>query len=276
MKMLRAKALVTSVSGVAAAAALMPVTSSAQNVAADSAQNYTSGTWPSPAPNNGFGFGNWSFNNTTPNGGFSGQFFGSSGGIDSANGNSFGFYANGGASAQSTALRPFLQTLTASQSFSISMQNGNVTDNGGQVGFNLQDNSGNNIFTYAFLGGAADYQLKIWSSPSSSVQVDTGVGFTSGAMTLALTEGSGDNWSFAITTGSGTTTLSSTGTGDMLDANDISQVQMFSLNGGASRTLGDNANLFFNNLTVVPEPGTLALLGSSLLGGLFFWRRQRK
>src|SRR5579859_64663 len=117
MKTLRAKALVSLGMGCAAAAALMPVSSLAQNVAADSAQNYTSGNWPSPAPNNGFGFGSWSFNNTTPNGGFSGQFFGSSGGIDSANGNSFGFYANGGASAQSTALRPFSQTLTTDQSF---------------------------------------------------------------------------------------------------------------------------------------------------------------
>lgn len=275
MKTSHAKALGSIAAG-CAVAALMPLTSVAQNVAADSAQNYTSGNWPSPAPNNGFGFGNWSFNNTTPNGGFSGQFFGSSGGIDSANGNSFGFYANSAASAQSTALRPFLQTLTASQSFSIQMQNGNVTDNGGQAGFNLRDNTGNNIFTYAFLGGAADYQLKIWTSPSSFTQVDTGVGFTSGAMTLSLTQGSGDNWSFAITTGSGTTTLTSGGTGDQLWENNISQVQMFSLNGGASRTLGDNGNLFFNNLTVVPEPGTLALLGTSLLGGLCFWRRQRK
>jgi hypothetical protein len=262
--------------GCAALTALTPVTSHAQNVASDSAQNYTSGNWPSPAPNNGFGFGSWSFNNTTPNGGFSGQFLGSSGGIDSANGNSFGMYANSAASAQSTALRPFLQTLTSSQTFSIQMQNGNVTDNGGQVGFNLQDNSGNNIFTFAFLGGGADYQLKLWQSPSSFTQVDTGVGFTSGAMTLSLTEGTGDNWSFSITTGSGTTTLTSAGTGDMLDANIISQVQPFNSNGGASRTLGDNANLYFNNLTVIPEPGTLTLLGTSLLGGLFFWRRRRK
>ena len=276
MKTLHAKTLVSIGTGCAALAVLMPATSRAQNVAADSAQNYTGSTWPSPAPNNGFGFGSWSLASSTPNGGFAGQFFGSSGGIDSANGNSFGMYANGGASAQSTISRSFLQTLTESQTFSIQMQNGNVTDNGGQVGFNLQDGSGNNIFTFAFLGGGANYQLKLWTSPSSFTQVNTGVGFTSGAMTLALTEGAGDSWSFAITTSSGTTTLSSAGTGDPLDENTISQVQGFNLNGGASRTLGDNANLYFNNLTIVPEPGTLALLGTSLLGGLLFWRRGRK
>ncbi len=274
MKMLRRKVLVSIGMG-SAALALIPVTSFAQTIALDSAQNYSSGNWPAPAPNNGFGFGNWSFNNTTPNGGFSGQFFGSSGGIDSANGNSFGFYANSGANAQSTVLRPFSSVLTSYQTFSIKMQNGNVTDNGGQVGFNLQDNSGNNIFTFSFLGGGANYQIKLWQNPSSFTQVDTGVGFNGGGLTLSLTEGNGNNWSFAITTGSGTTTLTSGGTGDMLDANNISQVQMFNLNGGASRTLGDNANLYFNNLQVVPEPGTLALLGTSLAAGIFFLRRQR-
>src|SRR5215469_8312015 len=115
MKMLRGKNLVSVGMGCAEVVALMPIAATAQFVAQDSAQNY-SGNWPSPGPNNGFGFGAWSFNNTTPNGGFSGQFLGSSGGIDTG-GNSFGFYANGGASAQSSALRPFSQSLTLGQSF---------------------------------------------------------------------------------------------------------------------------------------------------------------
>lgn len=274
MKMPRSKKLIPVVIGCTTLSVLVPLTSFAQVIALDTAANY-SGTWPSPAPNNGFGFGAWSFNNTTPNGGFSGEFLGSSGGIDTG-GNSFGFYANNAANAQSQAVRAFGQTLTSYQTFSIQMQNGNVTDNGGQVGVFLRDSSQNNIFGFSFLGGGANYQLSIGQSPSSSVTVNTGVGFTSGAMTLSFTELAGDAWSFSITTGSGTTTLTSSGTGVSLYENDISQVQILDQNGGSSRTLGDNGNFYVNSPEVVPEPATISLLGVSLVTGLVFYRRQRR
>jgi len=261
--------------GCATLAALAPMSSSAQVIASDNAGNY-SGNWPSPGPNNGSGFGAWSFNNSTPNGGFSGQFLGASGNINSGSGNAFGFYANGAASAQSQAIRSFSQTLTSYQTFSLQMQNGNVTDNGGQVGFALRDSSQNNIFQFSFLGGGANYQLNIGQSPSSSVQVNTGVGFNSGPLTLSFTELAGNAWSFSLTTGSGTTTFSSSSTGDSLYENDISQVELFSLNGGSSRTLGDNGNLYYNNLEIVPEPATVSLLGTSLLAGLLIYRRRRQ
>jgi PEP-CTERM motif len=265
-----------------AIAAMLSVSAHAQTVvASDNAGNYTS--WPQTA-NNGSGFGNWSYNNTTPDGGYSGQFLGASGNINSGNGDAFGFYANSGSTqadgnSMAQAIAPFSEgSLTANQTFSIQMQNGNVTDNGGQVGFSLQNNSGNNIFQFYFNGGESDYYLNVYTAQATPVQIDTGVGYTAGAMTLDFTQGSGDAWSFSFYEGSTLeNTLTSSGTGDLLWANTISQANLYSLNGGSSRTLGDNGNLFFNNLeiTSVPEPSSLVLCGLSGLATLLVVRRRK-
>jgi hypothetical protein len=243
-------------------------------IASDNAGNYSD--WSSGSTG-GTGFGSWSFNDVTPNGGYSGQFLGSSGtgGIDSGSGNSFGMYANSGASAEAQASRTFTGgSLTADQTFSIQMLNGNVTDDGGQVGFSLQDSSADNLFQFYFAGGGSDYQLNVGGS-----QIDTGVGYTSGPLTLDFTQGTGNAWSFSIYEGSTlTASLSSTSTGDLLSDDDISQLDLYTLNGGSSRTLGDNSNLYFNNLEIetqaVPEPASAALF---VVGGLatFFVMRRR-
>ena len=270
---MKSKLLITAVIGFASA-----ITSYGQTVvASDNAGNYSS--WPQIV-NNGTGFSSWSYNNTIPNGGASGQFEGASGNINSGNGNAFGFYANSAANAQANAILNFTQgSLVNLQDFSIQMQNNNVTDNGGQVGFDLQNSSGNNIMQFYFNGGQNDYYLNVFTGISTSVQVDTGVSFSAGSsgLTLSYDQLSGDNWIFNITTGSGTTTLSSASTSDQIWQNSISKVDMFSLNGGSSRTLGDNANLYFNTLTItdVPEPGTIALMGISGLAMVYMVRRRR-
>lgn len=265
---------------------MLSVSAQSQTVinASDNAGNYSA--WPQAA-NNGSGFGNWSYINTTPNGGFSGEFLGTSytangGGINSSSGNAFGFYANQGASAEAQAIAPFSAgSLTANQTFSVQMQDHSITDNGGQEGFNLQDSSGNNIFQFYFNGGTSDYSLNIWTSIATGVPVDTGVGYSSGPLTLSYTQGNGDAWSFAIYEGSTlTATLSSASTGDSLWNNTISQVALFSLNGGSARTMGDNDNLYFNNLQIsspaaVPEPSTMVLCGLSGLAALLAIRRRR-
>ncbi len=250
-------------------------------IASDNAGNYT--TWGgSQTANNGSGFGNWSYNNTTPNGGFSGQFLGNSGeygngNINSGSGNAFGFYANQGANAEAQAIAPFSGgALAANQTFSLQMQNHFIANNGGQEGFSLQDGSGNNIFQFYFNGGSGDYFINVWTGIATGVQVDTTVGYTATPLALSFTQGAGNAWSFSIYEGSTLeNTLTSASTGDSLWSSSISRVDLFSLNGGSSRS-SDNDDLFFNNLqiTSVPEPSTMVLFGLSGLAALMAVRRR--
>jgi hypothetical protein len=243
-------------------------------IASDNAGNYSS--WSSGSTG-GTGFSSWSFNDVTPNGGYSGQFLGSSGagGIDSGSGNSFGMYANSAASPEAQASRTFTGgSLTANQTFSIQMLNGDVTDDGGQVGFSLQDSSADNLFQFYFAGGGSDYQVNVGGS-----QISTGVGYTTSPLTLNFTQGIGDAWSFSVYEGSTLEASLSSSAGDLLADNDISQLNLYTLNGGSTRTLGDNGNVYYNNMEIeaqaVPEPASAALF---VLGGfatLFAIRRRR-
>lgn len=275
-------------SGVIIATALLgslsslPLLAQTVTIASDNAGNYS--TWPggsSTLANNGTGFGSWAFNNSQPNGGFSGQFLGGSystgGGINSGSGNAFGFYANSGNYALSQATLPLLEgAMTSGQTFSVQMQNHFIGDDGGQEGFNLQNSSGNDILQFYFNGGASDYYVNIWTSSGTSAQVDTLVPYTASPLTLNYTQGSGTSWTFAILEGSTTmATLTSAGTGDAIWQAGISQFQLFSQNGGDSGNQNDN--VFFNNpqVTAVPEPTTVALGGASGLALLYYLRRRK-
>ena len=256
---------------VAAASLALPLSSvhAAAN-ASDNAGNYTAGGGYAGL-NDGTGFGAYTVSGASSTAGtFLGDSTGNAGGSGgiNTNGSAFGVYANSG--SQLLVNRSFVadaagQTfLAVGQSFSLSFDNGYVT-NGSTVGFNLLAADGTDRFTFQFLGGTNDYTI---NTGSGSTAVDTGVGFTGSGLSLVFTQLAGNAFTVAITP-SGATTTTLTGT---LAASNISQFQVFNNNAGT----GSNYDVFFNNPTVVPEPGTVAVVLAGAVGLWMVTRRRRR
>ena len=241
-------------------------------VASDNASNvlYNGGRIDT-GENGGSGFGTWT---VTPgsNSGFAGNFEGSS----DAGSDSWGFYAN--TSNTSSAVRTFttggpsnVNFLAFQESFSLTMDNNSI-NNGGTVGFGLQNSSATNRLEFYFLGGDSAYTVNIGGTAyllngaggrPNLPFTSTGLSITyfqqaSNAFTLSITRLS-DNALFTVTNA----------TTQSLAASDISQVRLFNFNAGGSN------DQFFNNLVVVPEPTSAMLLGASALASMFMMRRRR-
>ena len=140
------------------------------------------------------------------------------------------------------------------QTVSINLDNGYVNGGGGSVGMRLFGNGGFN-FALSFTGGDAVYRYFDSSGGSGNGLL----GYTDGGINVALTLTS-------LTTYNGTLTGLTSDAG-----NNISWSGTFS-NGGAPTDIevyttdnhgGGAYDFFSNNLTVIPEPGTYALV----LGG---------
>ena len=242
------------------AAVLIVVLSSgalAANNASDNAStaNYPSGTWTTGS-NGGSGFGNWTLT-STPAGGFSGSYIGGTAIGDPA----FGIFSGGNAAATMTALRPFTGGgLTAGQSFGVTIGNTLTIGNPGNIGLSLMS-GGSARWTLKFVGGGANWLLNDGGSDFSSGQAyaaNTPLSFT-------FTYNGGSSYSYTFGTGSGNNFLASA------DISNLDGVQFFSVNQGNDQNMG------INNLSVVPEPSTYALLALSAaaFGGYVARRRRR-
>jgi hypothetical protein len=240
--------------------------------AIDNAGNY--GSWgnyqsSSSQANSGTGLGNWTFANTAGgNQGENGSFVGGSGNINSGNGNAWGLYANSGQTANAST--PFTAgALTAGQTLSLQMQNTSI-NSGGTVGFSLWNNFGQNVFEFYIIGfGSGNYNINVWQNAMTGNQIETGVNYTTGPLTLDFSMLAGNAWSFSIYEGNTLEqTLTSSVDGDLWST--ISQARLFDYNSG-----GGN-NVYFNNLEIVtaPEPTTGLLLASGL--GVFYLIRRRR
>jgi hypothetical protein len=221
---------------------------------------YSSG-WPNGS-NGGIGFGPWSLNVTgsagvfigdaTSNGGSGSGNPGESGGAINTSNKSFGMFASGGTAS---AVRPFTASMVGGQVFSADMDNGQTaTSPSPSFGIGLQNSTSENRFTLVLQGASganSDYLFQ-----DATGNHDTGLDRTS----------SGVHLSVAITgTDAYTATLSRYTIGDSFT---FSGTLAGSLGTGMNRAIlfDNNAGIqgansvFFNNLSVAPEPNTFAIL----------------
>ncbi|HEY4414915.1 MAG TPA: PEP-CTERM sorting domain-containing protein [Verrucomicrobiae bacterium] len=209
--------------------------------------------------NGGFGFGAWTLST-------------SGGGHYVGGGGNFGLWNNGfGAGTGSFATRPFNSSLAVGQTFSISLEMGHLNGSLEHAGFNLEDNSGNVLFSYWQQGG---------NNPDGNYLDANGAGTATGFAydfnkmdSFAFTLNSLTSYTFSdLTTGNSLTGI--------LSGIAIAQVQVFRANlaGDPATGGGGGTDFLFNNLslTTVPEPSSVALAGISGVGMLLALRRRMR
>lgn len=231
-------------------ASAMALNSFGATVATDTASDATyTPAWDS-TDNGGTGFGTWTLATT----GTGGSYIGGTG----QGGTSFGLFS--GTSGTSTAERPFTGSLLAGQTFSVDLGHTTNIANGNDIGLLLLD-GGATVFTLKFVGGQANWLLN-----------DGGTDFGSGQAYSANTsisfsftyEGSND-YSYTFGTGAGSNFTAT----NIISG--IDGVRFFNNN------QGDGENLGFNNLSVIPETSSIAMLGlTGLAAGMIALLKRRK
>jgi hypothetical protein len=240
----------------------------AQTNAFDFGANYGGGgaepDWTNGA-NAGFGFGEWAIASGAGSGS-AGTFIGDPGSasITGMSAESFGLFANpNGSGAFVNADRSLSSALSVGDTFSF------------QWGINFDSGSDGNKGFNLYTGGAPGVGTQVLNVNNGSSSVitfegtDIGFGYGTDSMT----------WSFTYTDA---TTLS-------VSANDRDGTGSFSTNIAVTEGIssfrfyasqmqaGDSAQPYFNDLQVVPEPSTYALLALSgvAFGGYVIRRRRR-
>lgn len=246
----------------------------AANTGFDNASNspYNDG-WQT-GDNGGSGFGAWTLNATSGDGGQNGFFMGSSSGnaknpgpsgnIDTA-GRSWGMYANSGQTA--SAIRPLTGgSLLVGQTITLSIDNG-FLDNGSSEGFGIQTSGGVNRLEFFFTGGNGSYTLADNAGNNA-----TGIPFTGNGLSFAFTLTGTDTYSLDVTpNGGGTTNF--TGTLEGVAGTGIDQLRFFDFNGGNNQSNGNGD--FYVNLLTVPEASPRIFFAVPALLGILLLRRRR-
>jgi|GEM_PF-2961188 len=205
----------------------------------DNANDAIYASWDN-GDNGGNGFEPWVFNINGTSGFFissSNNNAGGSQGID-VSGESFGLYSSNG---WADARRSFTEPLTVGSTFSFSMDNGWV-DNTGDIGFEIENNTGSNLMYFTFSGGQANYEMF-----DSAGEFDTGIGFTGDGLNFVFTIKSGNMFDLLITDASGTTTsFLNRSFAAVAGSSEVSRIRMANFGAGA----GSNNDLYFNSFEV--------------------------
>ena len=246
------KLLVAAVASIAVSSGALAANNASDNA---STSNYPGSTW-NTGSNGGTGFGSWTLT-SIPSGGFAGSYIGGT-----AIGNpAFGIFSGGNAAAEMLANRPFTGGgLTAGQSFSVTIGNTLTINNPGQIGLSLMSGSSAR-WTLKFVGGGTNWLLN-----DGGADFNSGQAFAANTpLTLTFTYNGGSSYSYTFGTGIGNNFTASA------DISNLNGVQFFSTNQGGGENMG------INNLSVVPEPSTYALLSLSAVAfGVYLARRRRR
>jgi hypothetical protein len=237
-------------------------------VAADNASNY-GGSWTNGS-NQGSGFLAWALSNNNGGAVFAGNFIGNStdgAGNINTGGNAFGLFANPGA-AFSNADRGLASALVTGSSFSFDLA---LNFDNGNKGFNLYAGTQGQIFNFNVGNGGS-----VSSANGAIIAAGSGSGYNYGGndavLDFTLTMLSATSFSYDISRASGSGFQGTLFSGSVSGlTQDISGFRFYvsgTDNGDAQN------NLYFNNLSVIPEPSSQVLLGAGLLALLILARRR--
>ncbi len=225
----------------------------AANQATDNASDPVYGDGWTTGDNGGSGFGAWTLNSSD-----GGSYIGGTGQGDP----SFGLFSFNSDPNTSFAAADRSFTggpLSPGQTFSLDIGHTAYQNAGGVSGINLLDGT-TVVFTLKSVSGGSDWLLNDGASDFSAGQADA----TGQSFHFTFTYNGGNSYSYTLGSGSGTNFTASS------NLSNITGFRLFDAAHGG----GENAG--FNNLAVVPEPSSYALLaGPLLLGAWFFVRRRR-
>lgn len=183
-------------------------------------------------------------------------------------GDAWGLYAN---SLQTSAMTfNFGQSLQVDGYIEIAISLG--FNDGGIVGFSLQDNLGTNRFESYYIGNHGSDTFKLndaggqddITGPNTSFNASSWKAAVPEFQTIRFTLSPANSYQLSFDG------VNVTNTGLTIAASDISQIRIFNYNAGST----SDHNQYFDNLVIsIPEPSAVSLLG---LTGLLALRRARK
>lgn len=235
--------------------------------ALDDASNYGGG-W-ADGSTGGSGFGTWSLNNNNDGSSvYAGSFIGDStagaGDINSGAAQSFGLYANPSA-AYSTAIRSFSTALSVGDIFSFDFA---VNYDDGDKGFNIRT-AGDSIFNFNLGGGASVSSEHATIVPVTAVAYDYGGNDAMLEAVIEVISSNSINYQISRVSTDGIQGVLYSGSVTGI-VNSIDNFEFYN----ANTTGGDQNNLYFNNLEVVPESSSTALIVGVLAIGCALRRRR--